>query len=318
MLPVRRRDVVALPLAAASMAARRARALGTLPVIASSILADMVRQIGGARVEVRALVGPDADAHAFQPRPSDAEALHGARLVVRNRLGFEPWLGRLRRAAGHGGPVATATEGIEPRAMQGDGHDNDGGATGHRGHGAPPRRAADPHAWQDLRLGQAYARNIGEGLAAADPDGAEAHRRNAEAYAARLATLDAWVHAQVETVPAPRRKVVTGHGAFGYFAAAYGVAFLAPRGVRNEPSAAAVAALVRQVRAEGITAVFVENLSSNREALRRLAAEAGVRVRQGRLYADALSPPDGPAPTYEAMFRHNVGLLVPAMRGDDS
>ncbi len=142
-------------------------------------------------------------------------------------------------------------------------------------------------------------------------------QRRAEAYGARIAALDGWVRAQIETVPAARRKVVTGHGAFGYFGAAYGVAFLAPQGVGNEaePSAAAVARLIRQVRAEGITAVFVENLSLNHAAVRRLASEAGVRVR-GRLYSDALSPPGGPAPTYEAIFRHNVGLLVPAMRGE--
>ena len=194
---MRRRDTLALPAVLAATAPRRAGAQRALPVVASfSILADMARQIGGERVAVRALVGPDADAHAFQPHPSDAEALRGARLVVRNGLGFEPWLDRLRRAAGHGGPVATATEGIEPRAMRGRGHDHGGGGTGRRGHGARPRQVADPHAWQDLRLGQAYARNIGEGLAAADPDGAEDHRRGAEIYAALAWCTDRLVGAE--------------------------------------------------------------------------------------------------------------------------
>jgi zinc/manganese transport system substrate-binding protein len=173
----------------------------------------------------------------------------------------------------------------------------------------------DPHAWQDLRHGQAYVRAIAAALAAADPDGAALYAAHAEAYLARLAALDAWVRAQIATVPEARRRVVTSHDAFGYFGDAYGITFLSPQGVSTEaePSAAQVARLIRQIREEGITAVFLENMS-NPATLRRLAAEAGVAIG-GRLYADALSPPDGPAPSYEAMFRHNVGLLVPAMRG---
>ncbi|MBW8271199.1 metal ABC transporter solute-binding protein, Zn/Mn family [Caldovatus aquaticus] len=286
---------------------------GRLRVVASfSILGDMVRQIGGARVDLRVIVGPDRDAHGFQPRPSDVAALGGDPLVVRNGLGFEPWLDRLLGAAGHRGPVVTATAGITPRAWDARSHE-------HRQAGGERRRpppAPDPHAWQDLRLGQSYVRTIAAGLAAADPAGTAHYRAGAEGYAARLAALDAWVRERIATVPEARRKVVTHHAAFGYFGAAYGVRFLAPQGVPAdaEPSAAEVARLIRQIRAEGITAVFLENMT-NPATLQRLAREAGVRVG-GRLYADALSPPDGPAPTYEAMFRHNVGLLVPAMRGD--
>lgn len=276
-----------------------AEATAALRVVASfSILGDMVRQIGGVRLDLRVIVGPDRDVHGFQPRPSDVGALRADALVVRNGLGFEPWLDRLQRAAGHRGPVITATAGITPRAMD------------------APGRVPDPHAWQDLRLGQSYVRTIAAGLIEADPAGAEFYRHNAEAYVARLAALDAWVRERIATVPEARRKVVTDHEAFGYFAAAYGVRFLAPQGVSTEaePSAAEVARLIRRMRAEGITAVFLENMR-NPAMLQRLAREAGARVG-GRLYADSLSPPDGPAPTYEAMFRHNVSLLVPAMRGD--
>jgi zinc/manganese transport system substrate-binding protein len=174
----------------------------------------------------------------------------------------------------------------------------------------------DPHAWQDPRLGAIYIRAIARALAAADPANAAANSAAGEAYAARIEALHGWIAQQVATVPEARRKVVTSHDAFGYFGAAYGIRFLAPQGVsaEAEPSAQQVAALIRQIRAEGITAVFVENMS-NPATLERLAREAGVRVR-GRLYADALSEPGGPAPTYEAMFRHNLGLLIPAMRGD--
>lgn len=271
------------------------RAQGTVPVVASfTILADMARNVGGERVAVRQIAGPDVDAHGFQPRPSDAAAIRDATATIRNGLGFDPWFDRLAHNA-HGRMI-TASEGIAPRAMPG---------------GAP-----DPHAWQDLRHGQSYVRTIAAGLAAADPEGAATYRANAEAYLARLADLDAWVRAQIATVPPERRRVVTSHDAFGYFGAAYGVEFLAPQGISTEaqPSAANVARLIRQIRAERITAVFVESMTSL-ALVNRLAAEANVRV-SGRLYVDALSAPDGPAPSYEAMFRHNLGLLVPAMRGE--
>lgn len=312
-----RRALLALP---TLLLATPLRAQDRLPVVASfTILGDMVAQIAGDRVALRVIAGPDTDAHGFQPRPSDAAALRGARLVVRNGLGFDAWIDRMLRAANHRGTVVTATEGIAPRLMDAHGHSHghghDHGAGRRRQHSVGPRQVPDPHAWQDLRHGQAYVRTIAAALAAADPAGAAAYRAGAEAYIARLAALDSWVRAQVATVPEPRRRVVTSHDAFGYFAAAYGIAFLAPQGISTEaePSAAEVARLIRQIRSDTITAVFLENMS-NPATLRRVAAEAGVAIG-GRLYSDALSPPDGPAPTYEAMFRHNIGLLVPAMRG---
>jgi zinc/manganese transport system substrate-binding protein len=316
---MRRRSLLALP-ALLLPAAARGQAARPRVVASFSILGDMARQVAGERVELRTIAGPNVDAHSFQPRPSDAEALRGAAVVLRNGLGFDGWMDRMIRAAGYRGAVATATEGIEPRSMpahsHGHAHGHGGGAERRQGHSVGPRLVPDPHAWQDLRLGARYARNIAAALAAADPAGAADHAAAGERYASRLLDLDAWVRAQVATVPEARRKVVTSHDAFGYFGAAYGIAFLAPQGVstEGEPSAAAVAALIRQVRAEGITAVFLENMGSP-ATLQRLAREAGVTMR-GRLYADALSPPDGPAATYEAMFRHNVALLVPAMRGD--
>jgi zinc/manganese transport system substrate-binding protein len=324
---MRRRSLLAIALLAPPALARPAAAQAAplpaaaqaapLPVVASfSILADLCRQLGGDRVAVRAIVGPDADAHEFQPRPSDATALRGAALVVCNGLGFEPWLDRMLRAAGGSPTLVTASDGVPPRQMQAENHDHGGGVERRRLHAVGPRMVPDPHAWQDLRFGQAYCRNIAAGLAAADPAGAAIYRANAEAYLARLATLDAWVRAQIATVPAARRKFVTSHDAFHYFGAAYGIEVLAPQGISTEsaPSAADVAALIRQLRAEGVTAAFVENMT-NPATLSQLAREAGVKIG-GRLYADALSPPDGPAPSYEAMFRHNLSLLVPAMRGE--
>lgn len=311
-----RRSLLALPLLALCPAAATAQPGARPSVVASfTILGDMVHQIAGDAVALRVIAGPGTDAHGFQPRPSDAQASRGAALLVRNGLGFDAWFDRLARAAGGSPRMVTATEGIEPRSMAAHGHTH-GGMERRQQHSVGPRRIPDPHAWQDLRLAQVYVRNIAAGLAAADPAGAERHARAAEAYAQRLTALDAWVRAQVATVPPDRRKVITAHDAFGYFGAAYGIAFQAPQGIStaSEPSAAEVARLIRQVRAEGITAVFIESATAP-ATLERLAREAGVRVR-GQLFADSLSGPDGPAPSFEAMVRHNVGLMVPAMRGE--
>jgi len=284
-------------------------------VVASfSILSDMTRQMGGDRIALRAIAGADVDAHGFQPKPSDAAALTNAALVIRNGLGFEGWLDRMIRSSGFKGQMVTTTEGITPRLMEAHAHDH-GGAGRRHNHSVGPRRVPDPHAWQDLGLAQHYIRNITAGLIAADQGGEALYRRNAEAYAARLAALDQWVRAEIAKVPAARRKIVTSHDSFGYFGDAYGVRFLAPQGVSTEaePSAAEVGRLIRQIRAENITAVFMENMA-NPATLQRIAQETGLRVR-GRLYADALSSQSGPAPTYEAMFRHNLSLMVPAMLG---
>ena len=312
---MKRRTALALP---ALIVARPAAAqTDRLPVVASfSILGDMAAKVGGDRIALTVIAGPDTDAHSFQPRPSDAAALREARLVIRNGLGFDAWMDRLIRASGRTGAVVTTAEGITPRMMAAHAHAHDhGGAARRQGQAAGPRQVPDPHAWQDLRHGQAYVRAIAAALIAADPAREADYRRNADAYLARLDALDAWVRAQVATVPEARRRVVTSHDAFGYFADAYGLAFLAPQGIStaSEPSAAQVGRLIRQIREERISAVFMENMA-NPATLRRVAAEAGVPVG-GRLYADALSAPGGPAPDYEAMFRHNVGLLVPAMRG---
>ncbi|MBU8536481.1 metal ABC transporter solute-binding protein, Zn/Mn family [Falsiroseomonas tokyonensis] len=312
-----RRSLLSLPALLLAVPAR-AQAPATQPLVVASfsILGDMVAQIAGDRVRLRTIAGPNVDAHSFAPRPSDAQALREAALVVRNGLGFDGWMDRMLRAAGYRGAVATATDGITPRQMDGHAHNHDHGGAGRRhSHSVGPRQVPDPHAWQDLRFGIRYARGIATALAAAVPAQAAAIEAGAAAYVARLEALDAWVRAEIAKVPEARRKVVTSHDAFGYFGAAYGVTFLAPQGISTEaePSAADVARLIRQIRAEGISAVFLENMA-NPSTLERLAREAGVTV-QGRLYADALSEPAGPAPSYEAMFRHNLGLLVPAMRG---
>jgi zinc/manganese transport system substrate-binding protein len=277
-----------------------------LAVASFSILGDLLRDVAGERMEVRVIAGPDVDAHHFQPRPSHAEAVRGARLVLRNGAGFDTWFNRLIASSGFSGVNVMATEGLALRRAA---------ATANQSHGGHNHGGADPHAWQDARLAIGYLGNIEAGLIRADPAGEAGYRAAAASAVARLEALDGWVRAEIGRVPEARRIVITSHDAFAYFGAAYGVRFLAPQGVglQSEPSAQQVANLIRQIRAQNITAVFMENMA-NPATLRRLADEAGVRVR-GRLFADALSAADGPAATYEAMMRHNVGLMVAAMQG---
>ncbi len=274
-------------------------------VVASfSILGDMVKNVGGDRIEVTTLVGPNGDTHVYEPTPADAKAVAGADLVVVNGLGFEGWMDRLIRTSGYKGAVVVASKGVEPRKMTAE-ETTEPGA---------PRLVTDPHAWQDLHNGQLYVRNIAAGLAKLDPAGASVYEANAKAYAARLAELDRWVKQEFSAIPRPKRRMITTHDAFGYFGAAYGVTILSPEGFSTESEASAgdIARLIRQIRKEKITAVFIENISDP-HLMQQVAKESGVTL-WGELYSDALSKPEEAAPTYLEMFKNNVPKMVAAMK----
>ena len=271
--------------------------LGPLPACAEarlkavatfSILADFVAEVGGDKVEVSAIVGPDTDVHTYQPRPRDARLLAAARVLASNGLGFEGWLDRLAEAASFKGQRIVASTGVP-------------GGT-------------DPHCWQDVSCARRYVANIADGLVSADPANAASYRARAAAYDSRLAALDAWIRTEIAGVPSDRRKAITGHDSFEYFARAYGVHFAAPRGYNSdsEPTARDMATLIREVRAQKIKALFVENLT-NPNLIDEIARDSGAAVGP-RLYSDALSRPDGPAPTYDAMMRYNVAALVAGMK----
>jgi zinc/manganese transport system substrate-binding protein len=292
-------SALAVILSAPAVAADR------LPVVASfSILGDMTARVGGDRVAVTTLVGPDGDAHVYEPTPDDVRAVAAARLLVVNGLGFEGWMDRLAGASGYTGPVVVASKGVAPREIVEEEHAD---AEGHDHHGI------DPHAWQDVANAVTYVRNIAAGLDAADPVGKATYDANAAAYVAELEALDAEVRAALATLPAERRKIITSHDAFGYFGAAYGLRLSAPEGISTEAeaSAADVAALIRQIRADAVPAIFVENIK-DRRLIDQIAAESGAAVG-GELYTDALSDKDGPAPTYVEMIRHNAKTLTEAL-----
>jgi zinc/manganese transport system substrate-binding protein len=292
-----------------------------LKVVASfSILGDMVENVGGDRIALTTLVGPDGDAHVYEPTPADARAISEADLVIINGLKFEGWMERLLEASAYKGPVVIATQGIDPIPLEGEYHaehaddaDHDHEAEGHAGHAGHDHGEFDPHAWQDLANAKIYVSNITTALVEADPGNESVYTSAAADYDAQLATLDHDVRAMLESVPEERRKVVTSHDAFGYFGRAYGIEFLAPVGMSTEaePSAGEVAALIRQIRDEDITAVFVENITDTR-LIEQITAETDAKIG-GTLYSDALSGPDGPASTYLEMFRHNATVLINAL-----
>jgi zinc/manganese transport system substrate-binding protein len=268
-----------------------------LRVVASfSILGDFVRNVGGERVELATLVGPNGDAHVYAPAPSDAKTVAAADLLVINGLGFEGWLPRLVASTGKHAAIVEASHGVAPR------HASEAGAD-----------QIDPHAWQSVANAKIYVANIRDALASADPAGAASYAANAAAYLQKLDALDAEIHAAVAKIPPARRQVVSTHDAFGYFADAYGISFVAPQGVSTdtEPTARDIAAIILLVRVTHIPAVFLEKLGDPR-LIRRISAETGAKVG-GTLYSDSLSEADGDAPTYIDLMKHNIRELTRAL-----
>lgn len=273
---------------------------GRLKVVATfSILADLAKNVGGDRVDVATLVGPNSDTHVYTPTPSDAKKIADAKLVIVNGLGLEGWLPRLVKSSGSKAVTVVATKGIATRKIE-DGHSHD-------------PSDADPHAWQSVTNAKIYAANIRDALIAADPAGAGAYKANATAYLAKLDALDRDIRDALSKIPPERRSVISTHDAFGYFAAAYGIKFIAPQGVstESEPSARDVAAIITQIKKQKIPAVFLENVSDPR-LMRRIAAETGANIG-GTLYSDSLTDEKGPAPTYIDMVRHNIKGLTSAL-----
>lgn len=281
-----------------------ARAQEKLNVVATfSILGDFVKNVGGDRVSVTTLVGPDSDTHVYTPTPADAKKITDARLVIVNGLGLEGWLPRLVKSSGGKAVTVVATQGIAPRKIE-------AGEALSQNHDAG---SADPHAWQSASNAKIYVANIRDALIAADPAGADAYKANAAAYLSKLDALDAEVRVAVAKIPPERRSVISTHDAFGYFADAYGVKFIAPQGVstESEPSARDIAAIITQIKKQKIPAVFLENVSDPR-LMRRMASETGAKIG-GTLYSDSLTDEKGPAPTYIDMVRHNIKALTSAL-----
>lgn len=297
-----RRNILQLTALAGTLAAAPAWAQDRLRVVATfSILADLVRNVGGDRIEVATLVGPDGDVHVYSPTPADTRRLAAARLIFVNGLGLEGWISRLVTVSGSKAPVVVASAGVTPRTIM-DQRD--------AGHMVP-----DPHAWQSIANAKIYVANIRDALDAADPAGKSVYDANARSYLLKLDALEQDVTQAIAKIPPARREIITTHKAFGYFGDAYGMEFIAPEGLSTdaEPSAKDVAGIITQIRRENIPAMFLENINDPR-LMRQIAAESGARIG-GTLYSDALSPPNGPAGSYIDMMRNNVREFVKALAG---
>ena len=259
-------------------------------VVASfSILGDMVTEVAGDKANVTTIVGPDADAHLYQPNTGDAVAVTEADLVIVNGMGFETWSAELIKTSGTKATIAVATDGITPLLVEGE---------------------VDPHAWNSLTNGMIYVNNIEAALSAASSDDAAYFKANADAYRAKLEALHDRALADIATLPEGKRIVVTAHDAFGYLADAYGLTFLAPQGIDTEaaPSAKELAELIAFLNEQGAGALFVENIA-NADLIEQISRETGIKIG-GRIYSDALSVKGSPATSYLAMFAHNLDLLT--------
>jgi zinc/manganese transport system substrate-binding protein len=267
-----------------------------LQVVTSfSILADMTQEVGGEHIQITNLVGPDADAHTYEPTPDDAKALLSAKLIIKNGLGFEPWLDRLVTSTETSAPVISASRGVIPRSLDEEGE-----------------TVPDPHAWHNLANAELYVRNIAKALETADPAHKADYERNSQAYLKKIYALLADAKAKLGALPPGNRRIVTSHDAFGYLGQAYGIEFIAPQGLstEREPSAADVAALITQIRQAKVKAVFMENIKDAR-LLKQIAAESGAHIG-GTLYSDALAA-SGPASTFIGLFKYNLNTLYEAL-----
>jgi zinc/manganese transport system substrate-binding protein len=293
-----------------------------LKVIASfSIIGDFAKNVGGEHVEVTTLVGPDGDAHVYEPKPADAVAMAGADVVLVNGLHFEGFLERLVETSGAKAQIVELTKGVEPLKMQeeheaeGEAHEAEGEAHDAAAEEGHHHGDTDPHAFQSIANAKIYVKNIADAFCAADAESCDAYKANAEAYTQKLAAAEDEVKAAVASIPEDKRVIITSHDAFGYFEHEYGLTFLAPEGVSTEAeaSAADVAALIRQVREDKASAIFVESITNARLA-EQIATETGLKIG-GTLYSDALSAADGPAPTYIDLMRHNIETIKGAVLG---
>lgn len=270
-----------------------------LPVVASfSILGDIVHNVGGDRVEVTSLVGPDRDSRTYQPTPADADKLDHARLLLVNGLGLENWLPHLRAISHYQGPVAVVTEGIRPRMI--------------REHG---KLVPDPNVFQDPVLVKTVVLRIRDALIAADPAGRAYYSERALNYTLALDDLVTWAHKQLAPIPPTRRVIFTAHDDFGYLGERFDIRFITPPSpTRNrELSAWEIGRLARKLRYLGTQAIFAENTTSP-QVVERVARDAHLKV-SGKLYADALSQTQE-AVTYLQLFQHNIRVAVSAMKNN--
>jgi zinc/manganese transport system substrate-binding protein len=274
---------------------------GKISVIATySILGDWVGRVGGEHVRLTTLVGPGGDAHTYEPTPQDSAAVADAALLFENGLGFEVWLDRLFEASGSRATRVVVTQKIPGRTFSDD-----------HGHSE-----TDPHVWHDPEFAIEMVQSIAAALIKADPSHADDYQKNAEAYVSELQELKTWIQSQIATLPDSRRKLVTTHDTFGYFADRFGFQVSSVMGTVSsevaDPSAAQIAAIIETIRREQVPAIFAENIL-NPQLTEQVAREAGVRIVP-TLFTDALGEKGSDGESYVQMMRSNVTKIVESLK----
>jgi zinc/manganese transport system substrate-binding protein len=259
-----------------------------------SIIGDVVKNVAGSTVDLVTLVGPDGDAHEYEPIPADSVNIAHADIIFENGLYLEHWLDKLYAASGSKAKRVVVSQGVNPRIFE----DNP--------------QETDPHAWQDVSNVILYTKNVRDALEAIDPANKALYEANANGYIQQLQALDAWVREQVATIPVDKRKLVTNHDALGYFARAYGfkiIGAVIPSATTEaaDPSAQQTVQLLGIIKANGVHAIFSENMA-NPKLAQTLSQEAGVQVGP-ELYTDALGPVGSDGETYLKMIKYNVGVF---------
>ncbi len=268
-----------------------------IKIVASfSILADLVKQVGLEKVDVRTIVGRNGDAHMYEPTPLDVKAMNNADIVFINGLGFEGWIERLIKASGFKGPLVVVGKNIHPRLV------------------FEGRLVEDPHAWHSIPNAIVYIHNIQEALGTKDPHHKAFYEKNAQQVIHRLNAIDASIRQRLSHIPPRHRKIITAHDAFGYFGNSYGVEFLSPVGTNteSEPCAKDMVKLIEAIKTYKVKTIFLENIT-NPKLIQQLSRETKAKVGPV-LYSDALSMLDGPAPTYETMIQYNFERFLDAMK----
>ncbi len=292
--------VAALLLAAPALAADR------IPVVATfSVIADMLANVGGDRLDIKTIVKAGGDSELYQPTAGDVATVAAARAIFLNDLNeeFEPWLEPLLKQAQFKGTKVVVSRNVRVLMAEEE----------HPMSGRLLPTAVDQHAWLDPRNGVIYVRNIAAALARLDPAGAALYEARAAAYEEAIRAVDAWARREIAAVPAAKRRALTSHDSLQYIANCYGIAMLSVNGWTNksEPSAEELAKLARQIRVERVKALFLDSITDPR-AMQRIAGETGATIG-GTLYGDALSPKGGEADTYLKMLRHDVSTLKAGM-----
>lgn len=264
-----------------------------------TFLGDIAQNVAGERLKVETLLPVAVDPHEFQPTPRDAIKIAESQVLIVNGLGYETWLTKDLEHSGGQRQVVVASEGLTPNPDPSGEHPD-----------------GDPHMWMNPLNVIQYVENIRDGLSKADPAGKDGYAANADAYIAKLKDLDQWVKNGVAQLPVEKRLLVTNHDALGYFAQAYGFkivgAVIPSVTTEASPSAQQMASLIETIKSSGAPAIFLD-IGENQNLAKQIASESGAKVVTD-LYVESISTPDGPAPTYLDLLKHDVSVIIEALK----